>query len=130
MGAKAMAVVGTVLYYTTHKPGLYAIGTQEGTPIDSPVPWEAVSGILREGEPKEGYLAGLRLRLTMEPGSSLTVYGEYDSSGVWEPLGTFRTRRLYSEEIPLRVKRCDHFRLRLKGRGNVTVHTLTMMMEG
>ncbi len=129
MEARAMVTVGQTLYYLCPR-GLCAVGTAEGVPIDAPVQWEAVTGILREEEPREGYVAALRLRLTMEPGSSLSVYGEYDSSGVWEPLGTFRTRRLSSEEVPLRVKRCDHLRLGLKGRGQVTVHTLIICMEG
>ncbi len=130
MGAIRMVTVGEVLYYMAKEKGIYAIGTQSGEATEKVVPWEAVSGILREEEPGKGYLAGLRLRLSMESGSSLSVYGEYDSSGIWEPLGTFRTRRLNIEEVPLRLKRCDHLRLKLMGRGNVTVHTLTMIMEG
>ena len=130
MGAAEMVTVGDVLYYRGETPGICAVGSEEGIPVEHPVSWEAVSGILREDESKDGCLTGLRLRLSMEPGSSLSIYGEYDSSGAWEPLGTLRTRRLGSEEIPLRVKRCDHLRLKLKGRGNVTVHTLTMIMEG
>ncbi len=129
MGATDIVTVGSTLYYS-RRDGLYGIGSDVGEPCERLVQWEAVSSILREEEPKAGYMAGLRLRLSMEPGSSLAVFGEYDSSGVWEPLGTFHSRRLFGEEVPLRVKRCDHLRLRLKGRGNVTVHTLTMIMEG
>ena len=124
-----MVTVGNMLCYRCEKEGIFAVG-EEGIPIDEPVPWEAETGILREEEPKKGYLAGLRLRLSMEGGSSLSVFAQYDSSGAWEPLGTIRTRRLNSEEIPLRLKRCDHLRLKFKGRGNVTLHTLTMIMEG
>ena len=129
MGARRMVTVGNTLYYTGGD-GLYAMGGTEGQPYEEPVPFEAVTGILREDEADHGYLAGLKLRLSMDIGSSLTVYAQYDSQDGWEPLGTMENGRLNCREVHLRLKRCDHLRLKFEGRGNVTVHAIMMIMEG
>lgn len=130
MCAEQMVSCGDVLYYMTADNMLYAVGTQLGEAAEKQVSWEAVSGILREDEPGKGYLTGVSLRLSMESGSRLSVFAEYDSYGTWVPLGTLCGGPLYGREVPLRLRRCDHFRLRLKGQGNVTVHALFMNMEG
>ena len=119
-----------ILYYRTEAPGLFAMGTEEGTPAEEAVAWEGVTGILREDKPDPGYFTGLRLRLSMEAGSHLQVFGEFDSKGVWEPLGSVTRYRLGSETIVFPIRRCDHLRLKLKGKGDVTVHSLTFTMEG
>jgi hypothetical protein len=127
-GAKEYMAVNGVLYYR-REDGLYAIGTEGGEAAEAQVQWEGVSGILREEEPDQGSLVGLKLRLSMEPGSSVSFYGEYDSSGSWEALGLIQGYRLHSREIPLRIRPCDHLRLKVKGRGDVTIHSLTLTME-
>lgn len=120
-----------VLYYITEEDGLYAIGTEEGQPAEKTVPWEAVTGLIRRQEDKEGHFTALRLRLTMEAGSSLSVFADYDSRGVWESLGQIGgVGKTEGREIPLRIRRCDHFRLRLKGRGDITLYDLRIEMEG
>jgi len=130
MWATKMVSHGDVLYYMSLDNMLYAVGTQLGEAAEKQVSWEAVSDILREDEPRKGYLTGLTLRLSMESGSRLSVFAEYDSCGAWEPLGTLCGGPLYGREVPLRLRRCDHLRLRFQGQGNVTVHTLFMNMEG
>ena len=127
--AKEFCTVGERLYYRTGE-GLFAIGGTEGSPAEEQVSWEAVSGILREEEPGKGYLAAMELRLSMEPDSCVSFFAEYDSCGAWEPLGSVSGLRLNSAAIPLRPKRCDHLRLKLRGRGECTLHSLCLTMEG
>ncbi|MBR6826374.1 MAG: hypothetical protein IKM59_07495, partial [Oscillospiraceae bacterium] len=118
-----------ILYYRTDSPGLFALGGKVGAPAESLVYWEAVSGIFREEAMEKGVLVGLRLRLALEPGSALDLYGEFDSSGVWEPLGSLGGRRLSLQEIPFRIRPCDHFRLKLRGRGDGRIHSLILITE-
>lgn len=119
-----------VLYYTGEDSGLYAIGTEEGTAVERLLSWEGTTGLFRRTEDKKGFFTGLRLRVSMEPMSSLSLFAEYDSRGVWEPLGQVGAMGTGSREIPLRIRRCDHFRLKLKGRGDMTLYDLRIEMEG
>lgn len=119
-----------VLYYITDTPGLYAIGTQEGIVAEKSLPWEAVTGLIRRQEDREGYFTALRLRLSMDPGSTLSLFADYDSRGAWEPLGQVGAMGTGSREIPIRIRRCDHFRLKLKGRGDMILYDLRIEMEG
>ncbi len=119
-----------VLYYRTATPGLYAIGSDVGDYAEGKVSWQAETGLLREEKPYEGYFTGLRLRVSGEAGSRLTVYAEYDSRGAWEPLGTVSGGRLGSRDVPFSIRKCDHLRLKLCGIGDMTVHTMTLVMEG
>lgn len=119
-----------ILYYRTEAAGLYAIGTEEGEPAEPPVIWEGVTPMFREEKQGKGYFTGLSLRLTLPLGSTVSLFGEYDSTGAWEPLGTVGGKVRGSKEIFFPIRRCDHFRLKLQGRGDALIHTLTITMEG
>ena len=49
---------------------------------------------------------------------------DYDSQGQWRRVCGVRGRGLRSFHIPIRPKRCDHFRLRLEGVGSAKVFSL------
>ena len=57
---------------------------------------------------------------------------EYDSSGEWETAGQLSntgTERPRAMELPLLPRRCDHFRLRISGSGDVRLHALHRYLE-
>lgn len=70
-----------------------------------------------EGSHDRKSLTRLLLRLELEAGAELGIAVQYDSDGVWHELPglTAPTRR--SCLVPVLPRRCDHFRLRLVGRG-------------
>ena len=55
----------------------------------------------------------------------MELFVEYDSSGVWEYAGRMRVASAGSAEFPLRLRRCDHARLRLEGRGDARILSMT-----
>ena len=71
------------------------------------------------------YICRLLLRMSMEQGAGIQAYIQYDSLPGWEPVGGVRAQRLSSISMPVRPRRCDHFRLRLEGEGQVRIHSLT-----
>lgn len=64
---------------------------------------------------------------------SLTGWGrlmvEYDSSGVWLAVGELPQTRLGWENLPLKPRRCDHFRLKLSGEGCFRLHSIIKTLE-
>lgn len=59
----------------------------------------------------------LQMRVVIPEGSELAIYIQYDSDGVWRPVRRLTNTVKNSFEYPVRVKRCDHFRIKLEGVG-------------
>lgn len=89
------------------------------------VEWSAETGMLTCEYPDSKYLSRIALRAWMEREAELELFTEYDSSGVWEYAGRMRVANAGSAGFPLRLRRCDHVRLRLEGRGDVRILSMT-----
>lgn len=71
------------------------------------------------------YITRFDIRLKMELGAECEMYIEYDSSGTWEFAGRIQVRNTDSFMIPIRPRRCDHLRIKLKGSGDVKIYSIT-----
>ena len=94
-----------------------------------PVDWMVETGRIGLSLPEMKYVSRLVMRLSMELGAQVSVYAHYDSSDYWEHLHTLTGTDLRSFSIPIRPKRCDHMQLRLEGRGNVKIYSITKAIE-
>ena len=70
-----------------------------------------------EGAPERKGAGKLELRMELVAGSRVTVRIQYDSDGVWHDVRTLEASRKRSFLLPVIPRRCDHYRLRLEGRG-------------
>lgn len=87
--------------------------------------WAAETGLLSCSEPERKYISRISLRAAMEAESRLAVYIEYDSCGHWEFAGRVRLQKTGTAQLPLRLRRCDHIRLRLEGSGDIKLLSIT-----
>lgn len=71
----------------------------------------------------------LQARVRMDKGSILTVYAQYDAGPWIQVHETIAGKVIDSLCIPIASRRCDRMRLKLEGRGNVTVYSLTRSIE-
>ena len=93
--------------------------------------WYAESGLLGLETTGGKYISRVIVRTLLHPDSVLELFTEYDSSGVWEFAGRVRQHRLGSMELPLKVRRCDHLRIKLAGKGEMKLLSLTLeLTEG
>ena len=113
------------MYYIDHKDGY--IKTVSGG--SEPVLWMAETGLIGITFPDQKYVSRLLLRASMDIGSSMKVYGQYDSSGVWELLCELTGTSLRSFQVPVQPKRCDHMRLRIEGEGDIKLYSITKTIE-
>ena len=51
------------------------------------------------------------------------------SSGIWEDQGTIRGASTNSFVLPVIPRRCDHFRLRLSGVGEIWIYSMSKYLE-
>lgn len=110
--------------YCISGQSMYAMLGSRGT-LENKVEWQCESGLLACSEPDRKYISRISLRAAMDVGSEMALYIEYDSSGVWEPAGRVRLLKTGTAQLPLRLRRCDHIRLKLCGRGNMKLLSLT-----
>lgn len=93
------------------------------------VEWMVESGVLTTDMPDRKYISKVNMRMSLGVGSSVMIYIQYDSCGDWEHVSTMTGTSLRSFTLPIRPKRCDHFRLKLLGWGDANIYSISKTIE-
>lgn len=117
-GLYALAEDGTLLLLGT--PFKVPEGAEEEPAFESTVEF----GDFDWGSFHSKYLTRLRLRFETEAGVTVAVAVEYDSSGIWETKETATAPRKRSWHLPMSIRRCDHYRVRLTADGPWKLYAL------
>lgn len=122
--------------FCSHKDELYfldgdTIKTVNGswTPEEGKVKWYAETGDYGTEAPERNYIARVNIRMRLDIGTRLNIMIKYDSEKTWLPFCTMTGTSLNSFSIPIRPRRCDHFRLRFVGEGYGEIHSITNNIE-
>ena len=97
--------------------------------MESDFDWYCITGDIGLDNPYNKYIGKLTMRISIENGARLDVDVMYDSTNVWEPLTVITTTKKRSYTIPMRVKRCDHMKLKIYGRGDVKIYSIAKVTE-
>ena len=89
-----------------------------------PVSWMAETGLFGVDDPGKKYISRVEIRIQLEPESAVNVYIDYDSENQWRQVCAMKGTTLRSFDIPIRPKRCDHFRLRIEGEGPAKIFSI------
>ena len=100
-----------------------------GTKDTEPVEWIAQTGEIGIYSPDAKYISRLTLRMAMDVGAEVYIYAQYDFSDEWECQCVLVSTNLRSFSIPIRPKRCDHMKLRIEGRGDAKIYSITKTIE-
>jgi hypothetical protein len=100
-----------------------------GAKEDKPIKWEATTGIIGTDSPDKKYISRMDVRMSLQPGTRVTFFAEYDSSGEWEYLFTMDGVKLRTFAVPIRPQRCDHLRLKIKGTGEAKIYSICKTTE-
>ena len=117
------------LYYIDYADN--QIKTVKGTGVaeNEPIKWEAVTGILGTDSPDKKYISRIDVRMSLEAGTRVSFFAEYDSSGEWVHLFTMDGVKLRTFAVPIRPKRCDHLRLKIIGTGEAKIFSICKTIE-
>ena len=115
------------LYAATEDGILALLGSGEAA--EARVRWLAETGPWLMELPERKYVACLDVGLSMEADARVRILVAYDLDGQWEPVWTLESRHLRNLSVPIRPRRCDHFRLRLEGEGVVKLYGITRILE-
>lgn len=93
------------------------------------VEWFVETGDMGLENPFNKYVVRLVLRMMLDEGTTLKIQIQYDSNGVWDDLFEMVNDFKRSINVPLRVNRCDHYRLRISGKGDAKIYSITQATE-
>lgn len=92
--------------------------------VETDIPFELVTGDVGLDGTEQRYLSRLTLRLDAERTSTVEVAVSYDG-GAWETVASLAAQgRRRSYDLPFVPRRCGSLRLRLRGKGQITLRSL------
>lgn len=129
LNVKEFCSCGNEIYFILNDSSdiktMFGSGTVEG----DPVPWMAETGVIGMYTPDKKYISRLNIRMALDTGTRVKIFAQYDSFGEWELLYSMSGVSLRSFTIPIRPKRCDHFRLRIEGEGDAKIYSIAKTLE-
>ena len=123
-GVASMLASGEQRLYAVSAGDIWDLTGSTGTPEEE-VSWFAVTGDLGLEIPEQKYITRLTLRLSLDPGSTLEIYAQYDREQAWVKLGQVYGTDLRSFSLPVRPRRCDQLRLKFQGKGMCKLYSIT-----
>ena len=132
------------LSFCKHKDDLYYIDTKDNTmksvggtllydvpekTAEEKVEWYVESGTIGYSSPDNKYVGRINLRITLEFGTNVDFFLQYDSCGEWEHKFNMSGTGTRTYSIPIIPKRCDHFKYKIVGKGDCKIHSLTKNVE-
>lgn len=132
------------LAFCRHKDDLYYIDGKDNTlksvggtltydvpekATEGKVDWFVESGPIGYSSPDNKYVGRMNLRITLEFGTDVDFFLQYDSCGEWEHKFNMCGTGTRTFSIPIVPKRCDHFKYRITGKGGCKIHSVTKHIE-
>jgi hypothetical protein len=108
---------------------LMSIGGHGSADLEGPLPWFVESGNIGLESPDRKYITRLQIRAEMSAGATLRVGIAHDSSSYWEWTDFVVAKTMRSFYMPVRVRHCDHFRVRLEGVGECRIISMSKHVE-
>lgn len=96
---------------------------------EAPVKWSATTGLTGYETVEHKYVGRFNIRMNLPLGSFAEAFIEYDSDGNWHFAGRADGNGTGSFTFPVRPRRCDHFRVRIEGEGDVRIYSFAKMLE-
>ena len=117
------------IYAIDHEPKDIITLLGSGSQYEEKVPWMVETGLIGMSMPDMKYISKLLIRMSLEVGASVEVSIQYDSIGDWEQVCDMTVTSLRSFSVPIRPRRCDHFRIRIEGVGDGRIYSITKTIE-
>lgn len=133
--------IGTITDFTEHLGSLLcaAGGIEEiahdnqvsdlGDTEEGNVAWSCETGLIGYSTVEQKYVSRFNIRMRLARDAYMDVLVQYDSDGVWHNQGRIQGVGTRTFMLPVRPRRCDHFRIRLEGSGDVRIYSFAKIFE-
>lgn len=119
---------GELYYINGNTKQLMCVGGSAGE-AEGKVEWSATTGLMGYTTVERKYISRFNLRMKLPEGSSMEVFIQYDSDGIWHSVGEIKGTGTRTFMVPVRPRRCDHFMLKLEGSGDVRIYSFAKIHE-
>ena len=121
--ALAFAELNGEMYMLLANGLLCALNGTAGETEPGDVTWYAETAVMGYEYPDRRYMNRFLLRMKLGRNAECSVFVQYDSDGLWHFKGTVQgADRLKTYLLPVIPRRCEHFRVRMEGRGEVQLY--------
>lgn len=104
-------------------------GELSGYSIEDDFCWSAETGLWGLSLPDKKYYSNIKIRAIAEENSELNIYFQYNSDGKWNKKGEFKIDKTGSINIPFITPRCDNLKIKLEGKGNIKILSVSRKIE-
>lgn len=133
-----------VMAFCKHRDELYYVDSKDNTmksvggtllydvpekAAENKFDWFVESGTIGYSSPDNKYVGRINLRITLDVGTDVGFFLQYDSCGEWEHKFSMSGTGTRTFSIPIIPKRCDHFKYKISGRGHCKIHSITKTVE-
>ena len=125
---------GDLYYINRNNNTLYSVGGSflpyvSEKEQEKSVDWFVESGEIGYLTPDNKYISRINIRISLDFGTNVDLYVQYDSSGRWEHQFNMSGQGTRHYAVPIVPHRCDHFKYKIVGKGNCKIHALTKTIE-
>lgn len=113
LAASGFCAYDGVLYALLDGENAVAVNTDEG---ESPGSYVEFGDFMENTMNRKG-VSSLQMRVMLEAGAKMDIYIQYDSNGEWRRVKTLTATRKQGFDFPVKLKRCDHYRLKIEAEG-------------
>lgn len=117
------------LYGIDYETGNIITMLGSGSQYEYNVPWMIETGLIGMSMPDMKYISKMMIRMSLETDASVDVSIQYDSMENWEHVCNISATSLRTFSVPIRLRRCDHFRIRIEGNGDGRIYSITKTIE-
>lgn len=119
--------VNDEVYMLLENGEIWTMNGTKGEKEKELIPYRFISGEIGYEVAEKKTMRRCQLRLKMGKHARMMAYVEYDSNGIWYPIGVewTSTDTARAISLPVQPRRCDHMRIRLEGKGDVTIYNIT-----
>lgn len=97
--------------------------------IENEVEWSFTTGDIGDNSPYHKYIKRIDIRMWLDISAYMKIEIMYDSSDAWMNVMEYYSTRKRSFDMPISIQRCDHFRLRISGKGDVRLYSIAKVTE-
>ncbi|MBE5928501.1 MAG: hypothetical protein E7267_03895 [Lachnospiraceae bacterium] len=108
-------------------PGMIYPGQIINDEYEENIEWSCETGDMGTEYPDSKYISKIVVRVKTEGIFKMDI--QYDSDGVWEPILDINDTGKSSITIPIKVRRCDHMKFRLRGTGQFRLYSISKCIE-
>ena len=117
-----------LFYIDADNKALMAVNGTQGE-LEKEIEWSATTGLMGYTTVEQKYISRFNLRMKLPVGSKADIYIQYDSDGIWHFSGHIKGTGTKTFMIPVRPRRCDHFVIKIVGKGDIKIYSFAKIHE-